>query len=82
MNAAELLTTGGVAEKVGRPLHVVVYAIRCAGLKPAGRAGTLRLWGASQIVQIEEALHRVRRYRHVGAVSDVDVVHVGGTGHE
>lgn len=60
-DTSPLMTVGRVAEHLGVPLHRVEYAIVSRQVRPAGRAGNLRLFDAEGVRQIAEALESVRR---------------------
>jgi len=52
----DLKTLGIIARELGVPLHRVQYAVLARSIKPAGRAGMLRLFDARAVEQIAGAL--------------------------
>lgn len=56
-------TASGIAAKCGVPLWMVEHAIGLANVKPAMRAGTVRLYGPGEIARIREAMASVKRRR-------------------
>jgi hypothetical protein len=53
-------TTGVLADQSGGTLDEVKYLVRKLGIRPIGRAGTLRLFDQSAVEQIRDALARKR----------------------
>jgi hypothetical protein len=52
----QLLTTGEIAARLGQPIHRVDYVVRARGIRPAARAGRLRVFGTEAIAQIQDAI--------------------------
>jgi hypothetical protein len=66
----KLLTVGRIAQGVGEPLHRVLHILRTRPhIKPAARAGTLRLYRAEAVAQVQAELAAIdsRRQREVVA---------------
>ena len=54
-----LLTAGEIADRLHRPIHQVTYLIRSRNIKPAARAGHLRVFGESDLTFIAAELRRI-----------------------
>jgi hypothetical protein len=54
----QLVTVGDIARRLGVPTHRVQYVILARGIKPAGRAGVLRLFDAEAVERIAAALRK------------------------
>jgi hypothetical protein len=50
------MTIGDIARRLGAATHRVQYAVLSRGIKPAGRAGVLRLFDEDAVGRIAEAL--------------------------
>ena len=59
LDGQKYLTLGQLAERVGVSTHQVKYAIGQYTIKPAGRAGILRLWNEDAVPQLRSALNRI-----------------------
>ncbi len=63
MPAAEKIpaapTVGEIARRLGEPLHRVQYVIRSRNIKPAVRAGNLRIFSDPDVRYIESELRRI-----------------------
>lgn len=57
----QLLTVGEIAIRLGQPVHRVDYAIRSRGIRPAARAGRLRVFSTEAIAQIQDAIDEADR---------------------
>ena len=56
----QLTTTGKIAEKLGEPLHRVQHVLRTRhDIRPAARAGVLRLNDAAAVEQVRQALEAI-----------------------
>ena len=62
------VTTGDIAQALGRRVCQVRYAIESRDIRPAGRAGLVRLFRASAIEAVHAALEEIdaRRKRTAG----------------
>jgi predicted DNA-binding transcriptional regulator AlpA len=58
---SDYLTLPQLAELVGRPLHVVRYAVERHGPRPHGRIGSARVWPRSAIEQVLDAVRKSER---------------------
>ncbi len=56
----QLATVGLIARSLGVPVSRVQYIVLTRGIRPAARAGTLRLFDTAAERQIEEALNCMR----------------------
>ena len=55
-----LRTPGVIAAELGEPLHRIVYVLRTRPhIKPAARAGRLRLFDADAVAMIRHALNAI-----------------------
>ena len=52
------LTIPEIARQIGEPVHRVTYAIMRYDIRPAMRAGIIRLFSMEQLPTIEAALRR------------------------
>ncbi|MCL4743294.1 MAG: hypothetical protein KJZ54_13950 [Phycisphaerales bacterium] len=67
-----LLTAGRIAEAVDEPLHRVLHVLQTRGhIKPAARAGTLRLYKRDAIAQVRHELNAIDARRVGRGCSDV-----------
>lgn len=59
-NPPRLITPGVIAEEVGVPLHRVLHVLRTRPhIRPAARAGTLRLYDTRAIAMVRHELHAI-----------------------
>lgn len=61
-----LLTVGEIAARLGQPIHRVSYAIKSRGIRPAAKAGQLRVFSTECIAQVQDALDEADDRREVG----------------
>lgn len=62
-----LITPGVIAEELRVPIHRVLYALRSRpNIRPAARAGSLRLYDRAAVVQVREALDEIAARRGIG----------------
>lgn len=60
-----LITPGVIAAQVHRPLHCVLHILATRGhIRPAARAGTLRLYPRSAIAMVRHELIAIEARRH------------------
>ena len=65
-----LRTVGRMAEELGEPLHRVVHVLRSRrGIRPAARAGRLRLFDRAAVEAVRRELGKIDARRSEG-VSD------------
>jgi len=68
-----LITPGVMAAELGEPLHRVLYILRTREyIRPAARAGVLRLYESTAIAQVRAALNGIdaRRGQKQGRVGE------------
>ena len=59
-SAPKLITSGVIASSLGEPLHRVVHVLRTRRhIRPAARAGTLRLYSEEAIAEVRHELHAI-----------------------
>lgn len=58
-----LPTIGVIADRCGKKVHQVAYAIRSLGLKPSARAGRLRVFSEEEVATIFIELARTGAIR-------------------
>lgn len=63
MSVEKLLTVGEIANRLGCPIHKVLYLINSRQIKPSQRAGALRIFNEETIETIRMELGTDRR-RH------------------
>ena len=61
-----LLTTGEIARRLDERTHRVEYIIKSRGIRPAGRAGHLRVFTAQDLSRIAANLRRPDASRDLG----------------
>lgn len=67
-----LRTPGVVAADLGEPLHRIVYVLRSRPhIRPAARAGRLRLYDREAVTLIRRELNAIDARRREGGVADV-----------
>lgn len=54
----QLATVGVIADQLGIKVHRVTHAIRALGLKPAARAGRMRVFDDASIDRIKAEINR------------------------
>ena len=60
----QLATPGAIAQELAEPLHRVLYVLRTRQhIRPAARAGTLRLYGAAAVSEIRHELDAIASRR-------------------
>ncbi len=52
-------TTGAIAQRLGEPLHRVEYVIRSRHIRPAHRAGHVRIFTEADVATVREELRRI-----------------------
>ena len=62
----QLHTVGLIAEKIGVPVHRVEYVLRTRNIKPAFRAGGLRIFTPEQADDIAEVIQSIDDCRELG----------------
>ncbi len=66
----KLLTPGRIAEQVKVPLHRVLWILATRShIRPAARAGTLRLYEREAIAQVRHELSAIDARRHAGPIA-------------
>jgi hypothetical protein len=55
----QLRTAGVLAAEVPAPLGRVLYILRTRGIRPIGRAGTLRLYDATAVRAVREVIRQM-----------------------
>jgi hypothetical protein len=67
-----LITPGVIAQRIGAPLHRVLHVLSTRRhIRPAARAGTLRLYATEAVVLVRRELSTIdarRRQRHSGVL--------------
>lgn len=58
-NVPRLRTPGVIADELGVPLKRVLYALDKLGIRPIGRAGTLRIFDRSAVDRVRAELEQV-----------------------
>ena len=61
----KLFSLQDVARRLGKPYHVVRYAVAAVDLQPAQRVGIVRLWTEEQIAEIVDAMGRVGKAKEL-----------------
>lgn len=56
-------TSGQIALRLSRPLHIVDYVIRSRNIEPVGRVGRLRVFLPEAVTRIESEIRRIERDR-------------------
>jgi len=59
----QALTVGVIAQRLGVPLHRVLYVVRARSIKPVGWAGNSRVFAESDVQRIASELARIDRDR-------------------
>jgi DNA-binding transcriptional MerR regulator len=59
-------TVGEIARRLGVPVHRVVYVIESRGIRPAGRAGTARIFSEADVAYIASELRRIKEDKAQG----------------
>ncbi len=62
----QLHTVGLIAENLGVPVHRVEYVLRTRNIKPAHRAGALRIFTLEQVDRIAEEIESIDTCRELG----------------
>lgn len=62
-HATTLLTLGDLARACGVRLHAMKYALATYDVRPAQRAGIVRLFSAAQLPHIQSVLRRIAQRR-------------------
>jgi hypothetical protein len=57
--AVHLLTVGVIADRLSEPIHRIEYILRSRNVRPAGIAGTARVYDEEAIARIAEELRRI-----------------------
>jgi hypothetical protein len=57
------LTIGGIAQRIGLPVHRVQYAVLSRGIKPSFRIGRMKVFDESQVKRIEAECRRIENGR-------------------
>lgn len=66
MKEPTLITPGIIAERLGIPVHRVLYVLRTRShIRPAARAGTLRLYCSEAVASIRHELNTIDARRPV-----------------
>lgn len=66
MSETQLITPGRIAADLHQPLHRILYILKTRKhIKPAARAGTLRLYGCQAIAQVRHELNSVDARRPI-----------------
>ncbi len=61
-------TVGEIARRLGESLHRIEYVIRSRNIRPAGRAGHVRIFGEADVAHIADELRQIdARQEHVPA---------------
>ena len=55
------LTVGEIAKRLGVPLHRVLYVVRSRDIRPASRAGNVRVFAESDLMYIGSEIRRIDR---------------------
>ena len=63
-----LLTVGVIADRLGVPVHRVVYVVESRHISPAGRAGNANVFSEADAAHIESELRRIERDRQGGEI--------------
>ncbi len=58
----DVMTIKAVSKAIGEPSRRVAYAVKRAGIIPAGRAGLVRLFTPEQVERIRGAVANLRPY--------------------
>ncbi|NLS92036.1 MAG: MerR family transcriptional regulator [Planctomycetaceae bacterium] len=54
-----LPTVGEISRRTGQPVHRIEYVIRSRDIRPAGRAGNLRVFTEADVNRIASELERI-----------------------
>ena len=65
----KLLTTGVIAERIGVPLHRVVYIIQSRGIKPIARAGPANVYDDAAMESVRDEVRRIDEHRTAHVVT-------------
>ena len=57
--APHLPTVGEISRRTGEPVHRIEYVIRSRDIRPAGRAGNLRVFSEADVEHIASELRRI-----------------------
>lgn len=66
--APALPTVGEIAQRLGVPVHRVVYVIESRGIEPAGWAGNSRVFDEPAVNRVASELRRIAADRQGGGV--------------
>ena len=63
-------TVGEIARRLGESLHRIEYVIRSRNIRPAGRAGHVRIFAEAEVAHIADELRRIDARQEPAASTD------------